>query len=196
MNKRCRLLLTAKCPNNCPLCCNKQFDLMKEVPVIDRWDYNEFILTGGEPLQFSNLVIKAIQDISSITNFMGLSPKFYLYTSICKPSIWNEVLPYLDGVTYTVHTLDNAKELIQLIHVLNNVENGYESVFPHINYVTFKSLWLNLFPEAISFIEAELAKSPYKWDDVSRYFKIRQMEWKENCPIPEGEDFRRINILW
>ena len=82
MNKRCRLLLTAKCPNNCPLCCNKQFDLVKDVKVIDRFNYDEFILTGGEPLQFSESMIELIHNISATTDYMGITPKFYLYTSI------------------------------------------------------------------------------------------------------------------
>lgn len=196
MNKRCRLLLTAKCPNNCPLCCNKQFDLVKDVPVLDRLDYDEFILTGGEPLQFPNSVIETIHNVNAVTAYMGITPKFYLYTSICNPTIWNDVITYLNGITYTVHTRENAKELIQLIHVLNNINVGYDSVFPSLCSSINKSLWLNLFPEAKDLIDEELALSPYKWDDIVRYFKIKPMEWQENCPIPEGEDFRRINNLW
>lgn len=197
MNKRCRLLLTAKCPNNCPLCCNKQFDLLQEVPVISRWDYDEFILTGGEPLYpTSENFCKFLDTLETIQSFMGRKPLVYLYTSVCHPGRWNDIICRLDGITYTVHTLDNARELIQFIHVLNNRDNGYDSIFPNLECLPSKSLWLNLFPEGSKFIDAELAKSPYKWEDVAEVFKIRQMEWKENCPVPEGEDFRRINTLW
>ena len=195
MNKRCRLLLTTKCPNNCPLCCNKQFDLFKDVPVIDRWNYDEFILTGGEPLQFPLEVINLIRNVKTITDYMGISSKIYLYTSICKPFIWNDLFPYIDGITYTVHTKENAKELVQLIHVLNNSETGYDSVLQALCSCN-KSLWLNLFPEAKTLIDAELANTNLSWDNISRFFKIRQMEWKENCPVPEGEDFRRLNNPW
>lgn len=196
MNKRCRLLLTAKCPNNCPLCCNKQFDLVKDVKVIDRFNYDEFILTGGEPLQFSESMIELIHNISATTDYMGITPKFYLYTSICNPTIWDKILPYLNGITYTPHTRENARELLQLLHVLNNAEAGYDAIFPSLCTLANKSLWLNLFSESKDFIDEELAMSPYKWDDIVRYFRIRPMEWKENCPVPEGEDFRRINNLW
>ena len=197
MNKRCRLLLTAKCPNNCPLCCNKQFDLLKEVPIIDRWNYDEFILTGGEPLYPSTENLCNFLDLfEKFQDFMGRKPLIYLYTSICHPARWNDIICKLDGITYTVHTPGNAQELMQLIHVINNVDNGYESIFPNLSCIASKSLWLNLFPEGTKYIEAELAKYPYTWDDISKVFRIKQMEWKENCPVPEGEDFRRINNLW
>lgn len=51
MNKKLRLLVTDKCPNKCPLCCNNQFDLEK-IPVVERWDYDEISITGVEPLMF------------------------------------------------------------------------------------------------------------------------------------------------
>lgn len=196
MNKRCRLLLTAKCPNNCPLCCNKQFSLEKDIPVIDRLDYDEFILTGGEPLQFPTSVVETIHNINAVTDYMGINPKFYLYTSICNPTVWNAILPYLNGITYTTHTRSNAKELIQLIGVLKNLNSGYDEVLPSLCTIQNKSIWFNLFPEAKDLIDTELAMTSYSWDDISRYFRIKPMEWQENCPVPEGEDFRRLNNLW
>lgn len=52
-NKKVRLLVTSDCPNNCPKCCNKLYDL-NTVPIIDRWDYEEFNITGGEPSYLRN----------------------------------------------------------------------------------------------------------------------------------------------
>lgn len=49
MNKKLRLLVTAKCHNKCPMCCNNQFSIEK-IPVVDRLDYDEISITGGEPL--------------------------------------------------------------------------------------------------------------------------------------------------
>lgn len=45
MNKKLRLLVTAKCHNKCPMCCNNQFDFEK-IPVVDRLDYDEISITG------------------------------------------------------------------------------------------------------------------------------------------------------
>lgn len=35
MNKKLRLLVTTKCNNKCPMCCNKQFNFDK-LPIVDR----------------------------------------------------------------------------------------------------------------------------------------------------------------
>lgn len=48
-NKKLRLLVTEKCHNKCPMCCNNKFDIEK-IPVVDRFDYDEISITGGEPL--------------------------------------------------------------------------------------------------------------------------------------------------
>jgi hypothetical protein len=197
MNKRCRLLLTTKCPNNCPLCCNKQFDLLKEVPVIDRWDYDEFILTGGEPLMGGTVrLLDFIYNLTAIHKYMGTTPKIFLYTSECKPDYWNRIMPYLDGITYTVHTEANAQEFLTLLKVLSTPEVGYDVMYPDLFNIGTKSLWLNLFPEAKQLIADKLATTNLSWDTVNRFFKIRPMEWKENCPVPEGEDFRRLESPW
>lgn len=197
MNKRCRLLLTTKCPNNCPLCCNKQFDLFKDVPVIDRWDYDEFILTGGEPLMGGTVrLLDFIYNLTAIHKYMGTSPKIFLYTSECNPDYWNRIMSFLDGITYTVHTEANAKEFITLLKVLSTPEVGYDVMYPDLFNIGTKSLWLNLFPEAKQLIADKLATTNLSWDNVNRFFKIRPMEWVENCPVPEGEDFRRLESPW
>lgn len=197
MNKRCRLLLTTRCPNNCPLCCNKQFDLFKDVPVIDRWNYEEFILTGGEPLINGTVwLLDFIYNLTAIHKYMGTSPKIFLYTSECKPDYWNAIMPFLDGITYTVHTEANAQEFITLLKILTAPEVGYDMMYPDLYDLNGKSLWLNLFPEAKQLISDKLAISNLSWDTVSKFFKIRPMEWKESCPVPEGEDFRRLNNPW
>lgn len=36
MNKKLRLLLTTRCPNKCPMCCNNSWDFSR-LPVVDRW---------------------------------------------------------------------------------------------------------------------------------------------------------------
>lgn len=83
MNKKLRLLVTAKCHNKCPMCCNNQFDFEK-IPVVDRLDYDEISITGGEPL-LAECGCKTFDFVDSIKNIqqaMGLpESKFYLYTS-------------------------------------------------------------------------------------------------------------------
>lgn len=81
MNSKLRLLVTEKCPNKCPLCCNKQFN-MNDIPVVDRWNYDEVMITGGEPLAFPRKVRKLIRAIRHLNKISGVGCKIYVYTSI------------------------------------------------------------------------------------------------------------------
>ena len=53
MNKKLRLPVTTSCPDKCPMCCNNSWDFSK-LPVVDRWNYDEIMITGGKPLLFGN----------------------------------------------------------------------------------------------------------------------------------------------
>ena len=49
--EKLRLLVTTKCPNKCPMCCNNSWDFSK-LPVVEHFNYKEIMITGGEPLLF------------------------------------------------------------------------------------------------------------------------------------------------
>ena len=49
------------------------------------------------------------------------------------------------------------------------------------------SLRLNLFPDMKALLPETL--------DLSMW-KVKDMVWSEDCPLPAGEDFRRIADLW
>ena len=83
-----RLLVTTKCPNKCPMCCNNSWDFSK-LPVVEHFNYKEIMITGGEPLLFpeklSNLAesIRTVQKLAygNIGNILwgicGLQGKAY-----------------------------------------------------------------------------------------------------------------------
>lgn len=82
MNKKLRLFVTTRCPNKCPMCYNNSWDFSK-LPVVDRWNYEEIMITGGEPLLFNNSLLGLVLSIKDITKVMGNSPKnLYLYFSL------------------------------------------------------------------------------------------------------------------
>lgn len=99
MNKKLRLLVTAKCHNKCPMCCNNQFDFEK-IPVVDRLDYDEISITGGEPLLpgSSHLTTWLVGGIKATQYAMGL-PKstFYLYTAFFDFDILRDCSYEFDG---------------------------------------------------------------------------------------------------
>lgn len=170
MNKKLRLLVTSNCPNKCPLCCNNQFNI-EEIPTIDKYDilqYDEVEITGGEPMLYPD-------NLANLTMFLALSAfrkhklKIYLYTSKIPT---REVLATIDGICYTPHSKKDVEEFIQ--------KHEEIEAFNHL------SLRLNVFPEVRKFLP----------DIISSEWKIKQMQWIKDCPVPEGEDFRRLLHLW
>lgn len=175
-NKKLRLLVTAFCPNKCPMCCNNSWDFSK-LPIVDRWDYNEIMITGGEPLCFSVKVSNLLYSIRQVLEVEQKHPKIYLYTSNAEKNTWAQVLEYLDGIVYTPHKIGDIDSFITLNQWLLVNKSYYSKI----------SFRLNLFED----IEKLLPKDI----DLSLW-KVKHMEWIKDCPVPEGEDFRRIAELY
>ena len=185
MNKKLRLLVTAKCHNSCPLCCNKQFDLFS-LPTVDRWNYEEIILTGGEPLSSItnvNFLIEFIKSIKNIQKAHGFPiSKFYLYTSTHDSNMLIKVIKHLDGITYTPHNNEERCTLLKFTIAL-----GYRDP----SFYEDKSLRLNLFPEDYQELIGGVNGSMLK-----EFWEAKEIKWLKNCPVSEGEDFKRIDNLY
>ena len=183
MNKKLRLLVTAHCHNSCPKCCNKQFDL-NSLPVVDRWDYDEVCITGGEPLislKKTRRLIRLIEGIREIWKATGHEGKIYVYSATRKGFLLARITPYVDGIVYTPHCLQEISPLASFSRWV--VNKGWD--YPERN----KSFRLNVFPDMMPYLE-QLNQ------DRMKIWKIKQIEWVDNCPIPEGEDFRRIHNMY
>lgn len=175
-NKKLRLLVTDKCPNRCPLCCNKQFDI-QDIPVVDRWDYEEIMITGGEPMLYPNNLERLCKAIREITAQMGIDTKIYLYTSRVNWNTVERIIKYfVDGIVVAPHSRDD------LIYFRQTNNNLLKYRYPP--YTTC-SLRLKVFPE----IADSLPENLNRW-------QVQHSEWIENCPLPDGEDFRRVKTLW
>ena len=183
-NKKVRLLVTADCPNRCPKCCNRLYNL-DTVPVIDRWDYEEFNITGGEPSLFEKRIKDLVEGIREIQDAQGISSKIFIYTSKINMYLPNFLL-LLDGITYTPHSSKDIKEFIDYNNrMLKSWYLMKDSALPSL-YQTF-SFRLNLFPEIEKLLHQDI--------DLGMW-NVKHMTWQDNCPIPKGEDFRRIKDLW
>ena len=99
--KTARLITTLRCPRSCEYCCNKHPKIlaqMKHVPLtgVDWSQYDEVILTGGEPtLDYVGLG-------AAIAHIRPMVQTLYLYSAWWTMSA-NDFLPLLDGITYTIH---------------------------------------------------------------------------------------------
>ena len=171
-NKKLRLLVTKKCHNDCEKCCNKLYDLNK-VPVVDRFDYEEINITGGEPLLLGEELFDLVMSLKFLsTRINGKPCRIYVYTAIPKYKI--EVLagivPYIDGLCVTPHTDDDIVGLRKF----NNFKKAINC--KHL------SLRMNLFADI---------KQKLHPEDLEGW-KLKDMEWLDDCPVPAGEDFRRL----
>lgn len=137
-NRKLRLLVTTDCPNHCPMCCNNQFDFDKLKRVED-FDYDEIMITGGEPLLFPRKVeelARAIKTLNPILYPDESVPKIYVYTFIASLVPFKKILNIVDGVVLT-----HSKEDVQRFLNLNSFLGMYIRSYPELN----PSLRLNLF---------------------------------------------------
>lgn len=168
-NKKLRLLITADCPNKCPMCCNNRYNLEK-IPVVESFDgYEEIMITGGEPLLFPKYVAFLALAIKIRTK-----AKIYIYTANFNIKAFSLLSLVVDGFVYTPHSKKDVDDFIRL--------NDYVSSTPVSKYC---SLRLNIFPEVEPFF---LGADLHCW-------KVKKMKWIKDCPVPEGEDFRRLALL-
>lgn len=156
MNKKLRLLVTTKCPNKCPMCCNNSWDF-SSLPVVDRWNYEEIMITGGEPLIHTNKVAELIRSIRVISEV------------------------YTDGVVLTPHSQIDIDKFVELNSMMQEVKETKS------DFIKGKSLRLNLFADMKLLLPEHI--------DLSLW-NVKEIEWVKDCPVPQGEDFRRIKELW
>lgn len=158
--KKLRLLLFKECNRNCAGCCNKDWDL-DSLPICDDFSGFDFImLTGGEPMLYPNIIISTVNRIREQT-----SVPIILYTAMTEGL--DDVMPYLNGVTLTLHAPADITRFIEFDRNAANLEG--------------KMLRLNIFKEAGCVRETA-------WD----WHIKNDMVWIENCPLPENEVFMRI----
>lgn len=169
MNKKLRLLVTNKCCKDCPMCCNKNFNI-DSIPGLDSLlQYDEVSITGGEPMLVDNNVL-----IELIKLLHTMGKKVYLYTAVATvDTIDLGIYSFLDGITLTLHSNEDAKKFILANQRCLERKNPLRKLSLVLKY--FKGIQL---PDV----------------DLSMW-KVRETEWIENCPLPEGEDFKKLILL-
>ena len=159
--KTLRLIYTPICNRRCEGCCNKDYDL-NNLPRPEHFDYEQIIITGGEPMLFVDELIGFIKAIRVVSK-----AKIIVYTALIDSDKLTKVLKYVDGITLTLHEKKDWE-------VFNDL--SFTSRFPPEVYFN-KSMRLNIFKEA----GADLSLISPKW-------KVKpDMEWIKNCPVPENE---------
>lgn len=109
------------------------------------------------------------------------APRLFLYTAWIDYRTLRHCSYNFDGICLTLHNkLDVVKFVAMNDFMLMKCscnENGFN---PNC------SLRLNLFADMKALLPKDI--------DLSLW-KVKEMEWIKDCPVPEGEDFRRIAKL-
>lgn len=173
--EKLRLLVTAQCPNKCPMCCNNSWDFDK-LPVVEHFNYKEVMITGGEPLMFPDEVT-ILSDAIKNANMLAYSHKVsvFIYTALADGIL--TILPHVDGIVYTPHSEKDIESFLKT--------NRAIGLFPEV--AQNKSLRLNLFANMKAVIPEDT--------DLSCW-QIKDMIWIKDCPVPADEEFKRIGNLW
>jgi len=167
MKRKLRLLVTDKCDRKCPGCCNKDWDLsaLPLATISELKDYDEILLTGGEPFTLLDIIeiARGIKDLSR-------NKPVFCYTACVKYLfLFRALLKYIDGITLTIHGQEDVFEFLKLQDYLKQV-----------GVVEGKSLRLNVF-KGITI--------PY----IEPFWAVKSdMVWIKDCPLPEGEVFKRM----
>jgi len=166
MKKKLRLLLSAECNRDCPMCCNKYYNLDKLPVETDYAQYDEIYITGGEPMIHMNLLIETIINIR-----ISSSAKIFVYTAkVDNLGDAMTILTITDGMTLTLHTKDDVEDFREF---------NDEMLKSELN----RSLRLNVFRGV----------APLGYFDGDEMWRVQEdMVWVKDCPVPDGEVFRRL----
>ena len=181
-NRKARLILFFDCPRKCEKCCNTDNSLMQQIKHIkftDLLNYSEIYITGGEPLLEPNKVLALIQALKK-ANYTG---KIGLYTANYMPKSQKdekyidaviEIIKLVDGLQYTMHkdtTLGDITHLQQFTALLNTYAPAYHALDYRLNIDEY---WYD------TIVDYTMLEHIWK--------VIKKMVWKDNCPLPVGED--------
>ena len=166
--KKLRLLITEECNRNCAMCCNKNYNLAKLRIETKFSQYDEIILTGGEPMLEPLYLQNVITYIRYLTH---PDTKIYLQTAkVDDIKAALTIFELVDGVTVTLHALSDLRPFLLFDDCISD-------------YGTHKkSLRLNYF-EDIPVIS------------VSDKWTTKQIKWVKDCPLPENEVFKRFAFV-
>ena len=170
--KIARLIVTWACRRDCDNCCNKMPGLResaKPCSVADLKDYDQVLITGGEPMLYPAQVLKLIRQLRSQRT--AAEQKVFLYTALYTPEL-RQLVPELDGVHFTLHYPLKRGDV-----------QGFYMFQDHIGYLDKgKSFRL--------YIEPRITKSitivPNVWS------RLEVKPWLTECSLPDGETLLKL----
>lgn len=175
MKKTARVIVTTNCNRNCPGCCNSKINEIPDIVDISMLaNYEEIVITGGEPMLNPDSLLKFIKALRK----QNKEQKIYLYTAHLAMEEHRKILGKLDGITVTLHaeaTDDDIRSLKYMSELL---------------YVYMEDLDMRLFIDKRVYEKYDLSNIRLQAWDV-----VRKLEWKENCCLAENEDLLMFRLF-
>lgn len=168
-----RVIVTPECNRHCANCVNKVVlpgvQVLHDIAQLDR--YQAVVLTGGEPLlpQAWRLTLLLLQQLA----YTGA--KLYLYLGWHPgKKVLRYVLPYLDGLTYTLHCDDvqgsGRGADVQHFHDLQRLLDRHPRCEARLRIEQD--------------FDATISVTPWRWSRIDSFTMVPP----EDCPRPENED--------
>ena len=158
-----RLLLWRDCIRSCKHCPNLRLEDPPQLNVGELEEYDEIILTGGEPLMYPRALDAVLHQVNCRRKETS---NLFLYTAMPSPvDAFINAVDQVDGVTLTVYNSKRMRDVWVAMARMKDAE------FAKTNrLITFKDV---------------------KVPDWIEGWEHKVKEYLENCPLPVDEDFRR-----
>lgn len=123
--KKLRLLVTKQCNRSCEGCCNKYWNL-DSLPICTSFkEYDEVLLTGGEPALKPLVVLRTIQKIRE----QNPEAKIFIYSANIMSCTFTSIT---DGITYTLHEQSDVKDFLVVNDVIDKSKSNRLNIFKGI----------------------------------------------------------------
>ncbi len=171
MKKTARVIVTYRCDRKCENCCNEHIRNAPEVQFEDLLEYDEIVITGGEPMLIAMRVFGLVHRLLD-RKFRG---RIWLYTATFNANSWEHkmLIRYVDGITYTFHADYTNRDISRLKDLTEFLNSGGLS----------GSYRLMVDSRVMRDISLQDIKGIRKWTD------IKALVWKDGaCPVPQHEE--------
>lgn len=175
---KARVLITTKCNRRCRGCCNKTMVKgVKKVSFEDLFNYDEIIITGGEPMLMADRAVEMLHRL----RLGGYKGKIWLYTAFAHrlERYWavKMLIDEVDGITFTLHYNSRIETLKEDLRSLRKLDK-------YLSKLEGKERSDRLY------IDSRVYKEDYVKSLVNKWAAVKPLVWNKNgeCSLPEGEE--------
>ena len=173
MKQTARVIVTLACDRSCPGYCNTNgLDGILEVNLEQLKEYEEVVLTGGEPLLMGDKFL--VQLIKKLRK-QNRNQSIYLYTANLALDEHEKVLDLLDGITVTLHAEATDNDIRSLKYMSENLYG--------------EPLDMRLFIDERVYDRYDLSNIRMSTWDV-----VRKLKWLDRCELADNEDLLMLRL--